>query len=462
MSPRVSPLLLALALVGCGPKTPPATNPTAGVPTEPTPVAAAPATPAATPAPAAVPAEAPAAPKPAEPVGPDPGGKMAANDRRVLNDAVAMLTTQDPSKAQEALGRLQGLAGNYPDVAVVHYNMGLAYYFMGQPDQARKSWLRSTEIDPAYAKGWLNLGNLSAIEKRTDMALASYQAGLRYAPDDLDLHVAAIGALRQLKRYDDAIAEAKTALRINSKAINVYNQLALVYIDTKQYDLARFVLEKAKVDIQGAEQNAQLLAAMGEVYLRLGYPGDALASFKKALDIDPFQLAALQFLANYYLDNHSFDDATPLWERVCGRLPMEAGPRVNLGISYRGQKRYEDAKRAYEEALRLDPRNPEPLRNLAVLYGDHMKAYDAAVQAIEDYRKAGGGPTAELDAWITSLRKEQKKADDKRRREEEKRKREEAEKAKAVEPAPAPPPEAPAPAQPQPAPGGDSPWGGGG
>ncbi len=452
-------LLFALVLAGCGPKTPPVTTPVGGVPTEPTAVAQPPGVDApSAPAPVDAPAPKPAAA--AAPAGPDAGGKMTPNDRRTMNDAVAMLTTQDPAKAQEALSRLQGLAGNYNDVAVVYYNVGLAYYYMGQPDQARKAWLRSTEIDPAYAKGWLNLGNLSAVERRTDMALASYQAGLRYAPDDLDLHVAAIGALRQLKRYDDAIAEAKTALRINSKAIDVYNQLALVYLDTKQYDLARFVLEKAKVDIQGAEQNAPLLAAMGEVYLRLGYPGDAQASFKKALEIDPFQLAALQFLANYYLDNRSFDDATPLWERVCGRLPMEAGPRINLGISYRGQRRFEDAKRAYEEAMRLDPRSPEPLRNLAVLYGDYMKAYDAAIQAVEDYRKAGGGPTAELDAWVAAIRKEQKKAEDAKRREADKRKREEAEKLKATEPAPAPEQPAPTPEQPQPAPGGDSPWGG--
>lgn len=462
-------MMLFALMLACGPKTPPATNPTdpAAVPTEPVPVAATTPAPAATtpaveptPAPAAVPGTAVSAPRE---TGPDYAGKMASTDRRQLNDAVAMLTTQDPGKAQEALTRLQALSGNYPDVAVVYYNMGLAYLYMGQADQARKAWLRATEVDPSFGRAWANLGALSARDRRPDLALASYQAGLRYAPDDLSLHVAAIGALRELKRYDDAVAEAKAALRINSKAIDVYNQLALVYLDTKQYDLARFVLEKARLDIPGAEQNAQLHAAMGEIYLRLGYPGDAQTSFEKALQIDPFQVSALQFLGNYHLDNRSYADAAPLWERVCGLLPNDAGPRQSLGIAYRGLGRYEDAKRVYEEALRLDPKNPEPLRNLAVLYGDYMKAYDAAVQAIEDYRKAGGGPAAELDAWIQALRKEQKKAEDKKRREEEKRRREEERKAQEAATPPTPAPETPAPTPtPEPAPGGDSPWGGGG
>lgn len=445
--------LLLLAL-GCVPKTPPESPsavPTVSVPTTPTPVAV-----EAPPAPSPVdPAPAVVASAPAAPVGPDPGGKMSADDRRTLNDAVAMLSTQDTVKAQAALARLQTLTAGNPDAAVVYYNMGLAHLVLGQGDLARKAWMRATEVDPTAARAWLNLGALSARDRRQDLALASYQSGLRYSPQDLGLHVAAVGALRALKRYDDAIAQAKSALLVNSKSMEVYNALALVYLDTKQYDLARFVLDKAKLDIKGAEENAQLHASMGEVFLRLGYPGDALASFKKALDLDPFQVGALQFLGNYHLDNRSYTDATPIWERVCGLLPVEAGPRLNLGISYRGEGRYDDAKRAYDDAMRIDPKNPEPLRDLAVLYGDYMKAYDAAVQAIEDYRKAGGGPSAELDAWITSLRKEQKKAEDRKRREEERRKNEE----EASKQAPAP--EVP-PAEPVPAPAEGQPWGGGG
>lgn len=455
-------VLMFLVLAGC-PKQGGTEAPIAPAPAPvPAPV---PATPAPAPEASAWGVEAPATPGPEA----APAGRLPAPDQRQLGDAVAMLLTQDPAKAQGALERLQSLQSQHPDVAVIHYNLGNAFALLGRTDEARRAWIRATEVEPGYARAWVNLGVLNARNGRPDLALASYQSGLRYAPEALELHAAAVGALREQRRHEEAIAQARAAMKINSKDIRIYNELALVYLDTNKLDLARFVLEKALSEIEGAAGDAQLHASLGQVFYRQGYPGNALESFKKALDIDPMQATALQFLGSYHLDNRAYADAAPLWERVCGLMPSEAGPRLNLGIAYRGLGRYEDAKRSYEEALRLDPKNPEPYRNLAVLYGDYMKAYDAAVQALEDYRKAGGA-AAEIDAWIQAVRKEQKRAEDRRRREEERKRREAAEAAAQVpapEPAPSPQPApepAPQPApQPEPAPsGGDDPWGSGG
>lgn len=384
---------------------------------------------------------------------------------RKVNDAVSLLTSEDESRAKRALEILQSEVTENPDVAAIHYNLGVAHQRLGQESEARRAWTRATEVDPTFAKAWINLGVLSMAAGRADLALASFQAGTRYAPESVDLRVATISALRQLKRFDDAIAEAKAALAINSKAIPVYNELALVYLDTRQFDLARFTLQKAQNDIDGAKGNARLYAVLGEVYYRLDYTGDALLSFQKALELDPYQLPALLYLAGYYMDNRSWTDATPLLERAVRIAPKDGGVQLNLGISYRGEGRFEDAKRAYLEALRFSPADPEPYRNLGVLYGDYIKAYDSALQSIEDYRRAGGKPPEEIDAWVASIKKEQKRVEDKRRRDDERAKNDEAERKREDEPVPEPAPEpAPTPAatpEPAPAPdGGAAPWGG--
>lgn len=430
-----SRLALLALLVGCAPKTGTTTSP---VPTTsvaaPEAAPAAPAsvaTPEATPAPAAGPTEttgtAVATPATA------PAIQIAQKDgvARRVNDAAAMLTTGDASRAQRAIEILQGELADNPQVAAIHYNIGVAHQLLGQEAEARRAWTRATEVDPTFAKAWHNLGVANAAGGRLDLALASFQAGTRYNPNSIDLRVASIAALRQLKRYDEAIAEAKAALFINSKAIPIYNDLAMVYLDTNRYDLARFTLEKALADIDGAKGNARLHAVLGEVYYRLGYTGDAVQSFQKSLELDPYQLPALLYLAGYHMDNRSWTDATPLLERAMKVAPNDAGIQLNLGICYRGEGRFEDAKRAYNEALRLRPKDPEPYRNLAVLYGDYMKAYDAALQSIEDYRRAGGGPASELDAWIASIKKEQERIEKQRLREE--RQRKEAEEARKKE-----------------------------
>jgi lipopolysaccharide biosynthesis regulator YciM len=189
---------------------------------------------------------------------------------------------------------------------------------------------------------------------------------------------------------------------------------------------------------------------LGEVYLRQSLAGDALLEFRKSLELDPTNLQALQFLANYHLDNRAWADALPLLERASQVAPKDAGVRLSLGVAYRGEGRFDDARKSYEEALRLDGKNPEPHRNLAVLYGDYLKSYDQAVDAIEAYRKAGGGPAKELDDWVAAIRKDQKRSEDKKRRDAERKKRDEEEAraaaaAAAQQPALVPPPIEPVP-----------------
>ncbi len=457
--PLVGALSLAL-LVGCpkkatstSPETPAAADPVAAAPVEPTQPAA--TTPAPDPdaAAAAAAAEAEAALTVKDPFEPD--------DRRQLDDAVAMLTTKDANKAQQALERLGPLASKYADQATVPYNAGVAWMIQGNEDQARKEWLRATAIDPALDKAWLNLGLLSQRAGRTDLALASFQSGLRYNNRSVDLQVAAINALREEKRYDEAIKQAKSALSVNSRAIPLFCNLALIYLETNQLDLAAFLLKKADNDLNG-DSSAQLHATLGQVLYRKGFSGDAVLEFKQALDIDPFQMAALQFLGSYYLDNRAYDDATPLWERAAVTTPKDPGIHLNLGICYRGLGRFDDAKKEYELALQLDAKNAEPWRDLAVLYGDYMKSYDAALDAIGQYRASGGGPPAELDAWVASIQKTKEKAEKARKREEDRKKKDAdaaaAAAAAAAQPAPT---ETPAPVDNPSPPAGDgtSPWG---
>ncbi len=328
---------------------------------------------------------------------------------KALSDAVAMLTTRDAGRARQALELLKPLVSVFPDVPEVPYNIGVAHHILGEDTEARRGWLRATEVDPSFAKSWLNLGALAARRGQYESALASFQAGIRQAPRDVDLRVAAIGAHRLLRRYPEAIAEAKAALQVNSKAIEVYNELTAVYLETSQIDLARFMCFKALEVIEGANQSARLHANFGQIHRRDGLGGDALASFRKALDLDPNQAAALGYLSSYFLDNRNYQDAIPLLERLVSLNPEKAGPRLTLGIAYRGEGRYEEAIRAYNDALRLEPNSADAHRNLAVLYGDYMKSWDLALAEIEACRRSGGGPVAELDAWAAKLRSDQER-----------------------------------------------------
>jgi tetratricopeptide (TPR) repeat protein len=150
---------------------------------------------------------------------------------------------------------------------------------------------------------------------------------------------------------------------------------------------------------------------------------------------------------------------------------------MNLGLAYRGVGKLAEAKATYNKALTVDPNNPDPHFNLAVVVGDFEKNYPGAVDEFRAYIDAGGSERALAEGYIEAVEKEQKlqekikkAAEDKKRREEERKKKEDAKAHPPDVPVPAPdgavPPVVPAPApapapapEPAPAPAPDNPWG---
>jgi tetratricopeptide (TPR) repeat protein len=345
-----------------------------------------------------------------------------------VNEAAAWLTTGQVDQATSALDALKTLSVEAPDLAEIPYNMGIAYEILGNENEARKRYLRATDIDPSLGEAWLNLGALAERDNDLNRALQAYRAGLRNAPDNPELIVGVIGVLRKLGQHDAAISEARAALAKNANNVNAYNNLGLVYIEQGNLDLAQFIYQKALTDIVGAEQNALIHANLGQVFLLQDKIGNARIEFEKALELQPDLVAAQMFLAQLHMDNRNWIETASVLEEALLIEPENPAIHVNLGIAYRGLGQLERAQSSYEKALELEPANPDPYLNLAILFSDHMQAYDAALQALETYQTQGGARVELVEQWDSEIRKEQKKyerAQERKKRREESKQREE-------------------------------------
>ena len=395
--------LLSLALMGCPPKTPESTGPDIpdpSVQTDPT-----------------------GAEQPAVPAAPQP---LTADEIQAqVNEAIALLTTNNPDQARAALKRLDELASEAPDMAEIAYNQGVAYEILGDTEQARKRYLRATDIDPSLGNAWLNLGAIAERNGDLSRALQAYRAGLRNDPDNPGLVVGVIGVLRKLGRQDEAISAAKEALARNANNIEVYNNLGQVYIEEGNLELAQFVYQKALNDIDGADQNARIHANLGRVYLLKDRKANAQLELEKALELDGSLVMAKMYLAELHMDNRDWESTVRVLEDALVQQPENPDIHVNLGIGYRGLGQYEKSKSSYERALELAPDNPDPYLNLAVLLGDYMQSYDAAFDALDTYADRGGTKTALAEEWRTDLDKAKKKFEREQAR---KKRREEAKK----------------------------------
>jgi tetratricopeptide (TPR) repeat protein len=93
---------------------------------------------------------------------------------------------------------------------------------------------------------------------------------------------------------------------------------------------------------------------------------EAAAAYRKALEFDPYLVAALINLANVHYSRDELAEAQALYESAIGLEPDFFEAHFNLGNIYHDLGRFSEAQACYGEALRLNPRYAEGHFYLAV------------------------------------------------------------------------------------------------
>jgi len=352
----------------------------------------------------------------------------AWDDRRrdeQMGASLSLLATGQVDDAKRALEMLGEVGQQEPDLAEVPYNQGVAWLVIGDEAQARKRFLRATDIDPSMAEAWQNLGALSEAAGQLDRALQSYRSGLRYSPEHGPLRGAEISVLRQLRQYDGALRQAKAAIEADSNNVEAYNQLGLIYLETSKVELAQFIYNRAIEIVPPAGNDPYMHANLARVYLAQDRKGLARRELAKALELDPNLTLARLYVAEMAMDDRDYETVVSTLEPTLVDAGDDPAVHMNLGIGYRGMGRLEDAKKSYEKALELNPGDPSPYLNLAALMGDHFKDYDKAMGLLDTYQRQGGTQSAVVEAWRADFKKQKKRLEIEARR---KTRREDAEK----------------------------------
>lgn len=111
---------------------------------------------------------------------------------------------------------------------------------------------------------------------------------------------------------------------------------------------------------------------------------DAAAAYRKALELDPYLVAALINLANVHYSRDELVEAQALYERAIGLEPDFFEAHFNLGNIYHDLGQFAQAQACYREALRLNPVYADAHFYLAVTFEKmglspdarpHWKAY---------------------------------------------------------------------------------------
>jgi tetratricopeptide (TPR) repeat protein len=126
--------------------------------------------------------------------------------------------------------------------------------------------------------------------------------------------------------------------------------------------------------------------AMAETYFREGSALDdgdetsideAASAYRKALEHDPYLVAALINLANIHYGRDELAEAQALYERAIGLESDFFEAHFNLGNIYHDLNRFAEAQACYRESLRLNPYYADAHFYLAVTFEKMGLSQDA-------------------------------------------------------------------------------------
>jgi tetratricopeptide (TPR) repeat protein len=152
----------------------------------------------------------------------------------------------------------------------------------------------------------------------------------------------------------------------------------------ERYDASIPVLERL---VSRQPESAVAHFLLGAGYERTGKRKEAVASFRRVLEIDPDFHAALNYLGYTFAEaGENLDEALRLVRRAVALDPDNGSYVDSLGWTYHQLGRHEQAREALERAARLEPADAtlqEHLGDVYVALGQNDRALEAYRRALE-------------------------------------------------------------------------------
>ncbi len=232
-----------------------------------------------------------------------------------------------------AITELRNELARSPDNALLYGRLGALQYRRGDLEEARISYRKAIELQPARAAFQNNLGNILCDLGQMKEGIACYEA--------------AIGLEKAASPSKEISEESKVNLELARLEYRLIHERI-------EY------LERAlRLDVVSAET----LNALGGGYLLCHQREKALAMFRRAAELEPRNVNAARNIAFTHVIELAgpFDLSSAMAEvaECTVRFPKEARLFIHEGELFEAAGLLESAEEKYGRALKADPRNLE-------------------------------------------------------------------------------------------------------
>ena len=242
--------------------------------------------------------------------------------------------------------------------------------------ESAKTILKSIiKAKPSNGAAYFTLGNVYLTQSVQDSAKIYFQEGLN-ASDGAKLNYIGLGQM-DLDKNDITGAQAKFALAskdMKKKDVQEFVYIARAYMNANKpdYKSAIAILTRAAIN---NSQDAQLQLALGDAYYGDGKQNEAYIAYRSAFQLDSSLLRA----------------------------------KMQLGVLLKGAKSYDEASKAYNEVIAINPNYGPVYRELAETY--YKIARNKPSQAAANYKIALGHYDKYMSLTDYSINSRMRRAD---------------------------------------------------
>jgi Flp pilus assembly protein TadD len=263
-----------------------------------------------------------------------------------LRAGIANERTGDHAGAERAFRRGLELA---PNDAEILNSLGWTLFQEGRSEEAVAEYERALAADPRHAKAHNNLGLALVDLGRLEDAAGHFKASLELEPrpeiySDLGFTMARLG------RPDEAQAAYRKALELDPSCASAHFNLAVAFVQAGNFAAAESHYRAA---LQG-RPTAETHNGLGYVLGQQGHTDEALAEFRKAIDVDARYTPAYNNLAEALARQGKFAEAEQYYERSLALKPSPAVYNA-LGVVQGRLGKTDQAAEQFAKAKALDP-----------------------------------------------------------------------------------------------------------
>jgi len=267
----------------------------------------------------------------------------------------------------------------------------------------------TSKIDALLAKhpnnpeALLMKGNLLGNEGNLEKGLELFRKAIEAKPTYIAAHSAAIGALLQANKVDEAIKQLEALKKIAPKHPQSYFYDAQLNYQRKEYKLAR---ESAQQLLRLSPNNPGSLQIAGAVEYQLRSYLQAETYLAKALQISPDLKLARRLLVSSHLRSGQPGKAIDTLQPVLSSIDKDSALLALAGEAYLQHGEPKKAAEYFAKASKLEPENASRKTSLALAHLAQGNS-DSAFQELEQISVADKGITADLALIAAHLRSNQ-------------------------------------------------------